>query len=121
MVINSQHFAAALAYQRNGNSRNAVFDDIGCMLAWQKAHQDRRVLRAWVKSYATEKWVVAQQAWFVQNAAIHTPMASGIAAGATPEQARAALPRRMRTALRTMDYSMIRRLGSGEKNKAGEK
>lgn len=113
MIIDNPHFAAALAYNRNGAPHEARFDDIGCMLSWQHTHGKTHILKAWVKNYATKKWIAAQQARFVHSAAIITPMASGIAAGATAEQAESALPRQARKGYPTMTYSAIRRFKSG--------
>lgn len=121
MIINDPHFAAAVAYSRNGIPHDVRFDDIGCMLAWQKTHQEKQVLRVWVKNYTTEKWMEALKARFVQSRAIITPMASGIAAGATPGQAKLAIPQSVRAGYETMDYSAIRHLKTGKNNNADGK
>ncbi len=108
MIISDPHFAAAAAYTRNGSPHDARFDDIGCMLAWQYAHRKMHVAAAWVKSYATKKWINAQTAWFVESTAILSPMGYGIAAGATPSQAQLALPQATRPESNAMTYSAIR-------------
>ncbi|MGC9261487.1 MAG: nitrous oxide reductase accessory protein NosL [Phycisphaerae bacterium] len=109
MIISNPHFAAAVAYNRNGTPHDACFDDIGCMLSWQKAHGQTSLLKVWVKNYATQKWMAAQRACFIHSAAIITPMASGIAAGATLEQAKSALPQLTNTGYKIMTYATIRR------------
>lgn len=112
MTINDPRFAAAVIYRTlEGRQRIASFDDIGCMLAWQREHAADHTTAAFVHDYKTRQWIEAARAWYVRSPAIQTPMGWRIAAGETPTDAEAAAPGEQTEA---MDYS---ELSSVEQNK----
>ena len=76
MLISDPRFAAALTLQ-NGEIRK--YDDVGCLLKDYATHK-AQVHRVWVRCYDSDKWLDAQQAWFVRSKGLHSPMASCIAA-----------------------------------------
>ncbi|MBU6410724.1 MAG: hypothetical protein KGR98_10080 [Verrucomicrobia bacterium] len=84
MIINDPHYAAALAWRANpnGSTQTAVFDDLGCMLNWQRHHANDQVLAAWVKNVRTAAWLDAPSAIYVKSPPLETPMGWGIVAGA---------------------------------------
>jgi len=83
MIISEPRFAAAY-YTLEGDARR--FDDIGGMLTHHAANQEE-VAQFWVHDYETEEWIVADQAYFVSSAELHTPMGFGVVAFS--DQARA--------------------------------
>ena len=84
MIINDPHYAAALAWRAtpNGSTQTAVFDDLGCLLNWQRHHANDQVLAAWVKDVRTTAWLDASSALYVKSRRLETPMGWGIVAGA---------------------------------------
>jgi nitrous oxide reductase accessory protein NosL len=85
MIINDSHFAAALAWRdsSDGTTQTAVFDDIGCLLAWQHHHAGAQIAAAWVKDMHTGAWLDAASAVYVKNPHLQTPMGGGVVAGST--------------------------------------
>ncbi|HTV55016.1 MAG TPA: nitrous oxide reductase accessory protein NosL [Terriglobia bacterium] len=105
MTIDDARFAAALIYRAPaGRQRVAIFDDIGCMLAWQREHSSDRTITAFVHDYKTHQWIKASGAWYVRSSAIQTPMGWGIAAGASQTDAEQANPG---SSLKAMDFSEL--------------
>ena len=88
MIVSDQRFAAAVVLEMpDGERRPAAFDDIGCMLDYEREHHDGKVLARFVKDVTTSQWISADKATFVRGKSITSPMASGIAATATPQAA----------------------------------
>lgn len=84
MTIDDSHFTSAVIYRApSGPERVAIFDDIGCMLAWQHEHTGNHTITAFVHDYKTGQWIDAARAWYVRSKSIQTPMGWGIAAGET--------------------------------------
>ena len=76
MLINEARYAAAFM-TNDGQSKR--FDDIGCLLIYQKKHHDG-VAFFWVADYGTQKWLDADKALFFETDSIQTPMGFGIVA-----------------------------------------
>jgi len=88
MIVSDQRFAAAMIIEMpDGERRPAAFDDIGCMLDYEREHRDGTVLARFVKDVTTGQWLPAEKANFIRGKSIQSPMASGIAATATPQAA----------------------------------
>ncbi len=83
MIINDAHYAAAIAWcaTPDAPTQISVFDDIGCLLSWQKHHAPGQVAAMWVKNVSTAKWLDAPSAVFLANDQISTPMGWGVVAG----------------------------------------
>lgn len=87
MIISDQNFAAACVLrQADGRWHTAAFDDIGCLLAFDKIQHDS-IEQRYVADYNTGAWVIASQANFVLSPNIRSPMASGIIACQSIEDA----------------------------------
>ncbi len=84
MIVNEARFAAGLI---NSDFQTRRFDDIGCLLIYQKKHHET-IQKAWVQDYQTQKWLPADNAVFIKNSEIATPMGHGIVAVSTEENAR---------------------------------
>lgn len=98
MIINDPHYAAALAWRLapDGPTQTAVFDDIGCLLAWRHRHAGVQIAALWVKDVRTATWLDATSAIYVKSARLQTPMGWGVVAGRTTNDF-AALPIRQPT------------------------
>ena len=85
MIINDPHYAAALAWRATPDApaEFAMFDDIGCLLAWQRHHPGVQVAAMWVKDVQTAAWLNAPSAVYLKSDHLSTPMGWGIVAGAT--------------------------------------
>jgi len=77
MLISDAKFAAA-AVEEDGTARK--FDDIGDLVDYYTQHDKAKVKAYFVHDYPSEKWLRAEQAFFVVSSKIQTPMAHGIAA-----------------------------------------
>ncbi len=76
MIISEPRYAASYVTTTGEVHR---FDDIGNMLAYDaKHHQDVHVY--WVHDHVTAEWIKAEDAIFVLNPALTTPMGWGLAA-----------------------------------------
>ncbi|MFZ5825412.1 MAG: nitrous oxide reductase accessory protein NosL [Bacillota bacterium] len=85
MVIEDRRFAAGYRLETGEQRR---FDDIGDMVLFLRAEQGK-VSSIWVQSLDDEVWLEAHQAFFVEAAAIESPMGYGLAAVASRERAEA--------------------------------
>ena len=75
MTINDEEYAAALILETPSGERVAkVFDDIGCMLAFESESHEGKVLARYVKDYETHAWLDADRAVYVKGPEIHSPM-----------------------------------------------
>lgn len=83
MIISEPRYAAAY-YTAAGEAKS--FDDIGGMCS-HLAEMDEEVASFWVHDYETEEWLKAEDAVFVMGDDIYTPMAFGVVAFATTNQA----------------------------------
>ena len=97
MIINEDRFSSAALIDAGGGRgrEHYLFDDVGCMLDYQREHPDITFIELFVHDAATRNWLTTQQAIFLltDSSAILTPMGSGIAAysdSAAAEAARAA-------------------------------
>lgn len=85
MIINEEKYAAAY-WTKNGEARR--FDDIGGMIAYIP-DESEEIDTYWVHDFATGNWIRAEQAHYVLDSDLMTPMGFGIAAFAEEDQARA--------------------------------
>jgi len=85
MIISEDKFAAAY-WTAGGQERR--FDDIGGMIAYDTENSED-VASYWVHDFGTGEWMRAEEATYVLDSNLMTPMGFGIAAFADKEQARA--------------------------------
>jgi copper chaperone NosL len=76
MIVNEENFAAAY-WTKTGEARR--FDDIGGMLAYI-TEESEEVATYWVHDFASGEWIRAEEATFVLDEDLMTPMGFGIAA-----------------------------------------
>lgn len=85
MIISEERYAAAYVTE-DGHGHS--FDDIGDMI---RAHLDieEEIAAFFVHDHQNKAWIRAETAHFVLSDKLSTPMASGLAAFASPEEAQA--------------------------------
>ena len=112
MIISDNRFAAALT---TDDGQTLRFDDTGCLLEYRAAHSDP-IQRYWVSDYTSADWLDAEQAMFVKSDDLVTPMASGIAALSTADEARRVAEPMRGTILRFDELaSATTQAGTGQK------
>ena len=80
MMISEDRCAAALLVNGDEGRVHRVFDDIGCMLDWERAHPDEPPTARFVHDYDRAEWCEATGAGYLDGSSIRTPMASGLLA-----------------------------------------
>lgn len=87
MSVTDAHYAAAIVIEAPSCERaGKVFDDIGCMLAYEREPhegQPEKVLARYVKDFETGGWLDADRAVYVKSNDIHSPMGYGLLAVST--------------------------------------
>ena len=99
MLISEERTAAAL---RTAAGDVQQFDDIDCLLRGVAAAAGS-VTHVWVHAYDAERWLNAQEAWYVMSPELMTPMGSGLAAFATQAAADEAARQQRGSVLRWAD------------------
>jgi len=85
MIISEEKFAAAY-WTAEGEARR--FDDLGEMLSYFGSNPEERAA-TWVHDLNTAAWLRAEEAWYVMNAGLTTPMGTGVVAVGDEAAARA--------------------------------
>lgn len=85
MIIDDARFAAAFL---DADGQAHKFDDVGEMIGYQMNHPDLQVQVWFVHDYPTQTWIRGETAFYVMSESIGSPMAHGIAAFASAEEAR---------------------------------
>lgn len=85
MIISEERFAAAY-WTADGEARR--FDDLGEMLAYM-ADNPEPIASTWVHDLNSAEWLRAEDAYYVLESGIHTPMGSGIVSCKSEDEARA--------------------------------
>lgn len=60
------------------NNRSLMFDDIGCLFKWIADNGEDDIGAKYVRDFHTEEWLVLDDAYFVFDESIETPMAYGV-------------------------------------------
>ncbi len=87
MSIVEERSAAATRVRTPSGLEDRLFDDLGCLLDFEREQSDHDVADRWTRDYATRQWTRAEHAWYLFSEKVHTPMGSWIAAFATREGA----------------------------------
>ena len=112
MSVADDRYAAALVVRTaEGEQQSVVFDDIGCMIGYEREHPGVTVLGRYVKDFRTRAWVPAERAAYAQDPTIHSPMGFGLLAAASREQAADAAPNAGVLDLPRLRESLAKRAG----------
>lgn len=92
MIINEDRYSSAALVDAGRGREYFLFDDVGCMLDYQREHGDSAFIELFAHDASTRAWLTAREATFLlaDSSAILTPMGSGIAAYADSAAAEAA-------------------------------
>jgi copper chaperone NosL len=83
MIINEARYAAAAL---TAAGEPALFDSTECLV--RAVRRDPAALaRMWVHDYGAERWLAAEEAFFVASPELTTPMGGGVVALATASTA----------------------------------
>jgi copper chaperone NosL len=82
MILSEPPFAAQARF---GAGRVELFDDLGCLA--ERLSKGPAPLEVWVADRGTSAWIDGRRAAFVRVRDLKTPMASGLAAYRTREEA----------------------------------
>ncbi|WP_404328150.1 nitrous oxide reductase accessory protein NosL [Mesobacillus maritimus] len=74
MVANNQH-ATQIVLE---NGKSMVFDDVGCMYDWIESHTNEEIAGKFVRDYDDKEWILVDDATFVYNQSVKTPMAYNV-------------------------------------------
>lgn len=89
MIISDDRYAAAIvALDDRDRHVKLAFDDIGCIFEYELSQNHPRILARYVKDMRTAEWLDLNSAELVHSRHLHTPMAFGVAAAATLDDAR---------------------------------
>lgn len=85
MLISEEKFASAY-WTADGEARR--FDDLGEMLSYMQANSEE-IASVWVHDVNSAEWLPAEDAYFVMDSGLTTPMGTGIVACASEAEAQA--------------------------------
>lgn len=71
------------------NERALKFDDLGCLFAWLEENGEDDVGAKFVRDFNTQEWILLEEATFVFDEHIETPMAYGVISFKNKEDAEA--------------------------------
>lgn len=75
MAVLDDQFATQVVLE---NGKTHTFDDIGCMFKWVEENPDEKIAAQFVRDYETEKWIKVEDATYVYEKSIKTPMAYNV-------------------------------------------
>lgn len=89
MIVNEAKCSCALLIQEGDQREYRVFDDIGCMLDFERVHPGTPVLSQFVHDHATGAWLEGRDGTFLvaPQGRLTTPMGSGVIAFARRSEA----------------------------------
>ena len=73
-VIDNQH-ASQIVLE---NGKSLIFDDIGCLNDWLDSNENEKIAAEFVRDYNDEEWVLMDEATYVYNQSVKTPMAYNV-------------------------------------------
>ncbi|GIQ69562.1 hypothetical protein DUZ99_18715 [Xylanibacillus composti] len=75
MAVKDDQYATQIVTK---DRQSLKFDDIGCMNEWKTEHGTDMIGAQFVRDYHSLEWILYEQAYYVYDASIKTPMAYGI-------------------------------------------
>lgn len=87
MIISEERWATVTIIESERGPEPKLFDDFNCQVNYEVDNPNHTVLARWSHSHATSEWFRTEEAHFVASPSIRTPMGSGFAAFASPDEA----------------------------------
>ncbi|WAA08741.1 nitrous oxide reductase accessory protein NosL [Fervidibacillus albus] len=75
MAVADNEFATQVVME---NGKSYVFDDIGCMFVWLDENGDEDVAASFVRDFDTKEWIELEEATYVYDETVKTPMAYNV-------------------------------------------
>lgn len=80
MIVTNERYAAAAVLPIGEPNRELIFDDINCLIEFERSRPLSANARRYVHDASSLKWLRAEEAQYVRDPAVHTPMGSGLQA-----------------------------------------
>jgi len=106
MIISDERFAAGLVTGAAPPYQALAFDDVGCLLQYERSTPDAAVAARYVRDFQAPRWHAAETAFYVHGPALQSPMAFNLAASAAAADAGALAAARRGEVL---DFPSVRR------------
>ncbi len=90
MIISDERWATATMVEGPRGPEARLFDDFNCQVNYEMKNPELTILTRWSCSHATREWIRTEEAHFLLSPNLRTPMASKVAAFASPAEASAA-------------------------------
>lgn len=71
MAVKDDQFATEILLE---NGKAVVFDDIGCMVKWEKGNSDKKIEDKFVRDFDSKEWIEMEKATYVFDKEVKTPM-----------------------------------------------
>ncbi|WAA12986.1 nitrous oxide reductase accessory protein NosL [Fervidibacillus halotolerans] len=75
MAVADNEFATQVVME---NGKSYVYDDIGCMFVWFDENEDGDVAASFVRDFNTKEWIKTEEATYVYDRTVRTPMAYNV-------------------------------------------
>ena len=86
MAVTDNQFATQVILE---SGKSLVFDDLGCMHDWLSKNKDEKIDTEFVRDFDNEEWVKADEATYVYDKSVKTPMAYNMISFKDSEDAKA--------------------------------
>jgi copper chaperone NosL len=73
-VVDNQH-ATQIVLE---NGKSIIFDDVGCMYEWLGSNPNETIAAEFVRDYSDKEWILVDDATYVYNQSVKTPMAYNV-------------------------------------------
>jgi len=108
MIVSEARFTSAICAAIENEPRELIYDDIRCMVLYERNAKLGSDARRWVHDFESNHWMKAEEARFIRDPETMTPMGSGLLAF-SPNSSRA---------VNGVRYSEIESLLNRDKQKA---
>ncbi|WP_057761984.1 nitrous oxide reductase accessory protein NosL [Cytobacillus praedii] len=75
MAVVDNQFATQVVLE---NGKSMVFDDIGCMYEWFDSNKNEKIAGEFVRDYHNKAWISVNDATYIYNQSVKTPMAYNV-------------------------------------------
>lgn len=75
MAVVDNQYATQIVLE---NGKSYVFDDVGCMYEWLDTNKNEKIAAEFVRDYNDKEWISVDDATYVYNQSVKTPMAYNV-------------------------------------------
>jgi len=109
MSVVEDRCSAAMLVERPDGRAHLLFDDIGCLLDYERLHEQERIVDRFVHDHGDGAWIPASSATYLMAESIRTPMDSWLVAFTTADRARSEQERAGGSVLAWRELDTVRR------------